>query len=120
MQRVLDLDLDAFLYGSEHWRARDDARLDAEAHPPWDLPKVLSFLESNCRLSRPLPGFAVEHHGDLFFRWRDAIADGLLVPPFHVTHVDAHADLGMGDCGYVYLLTDLLREAPDARDAPKV
>lgn len=120
MQRVLDLDLDAFVYGSEHWRGRDDPRLDAHAHPPWDLPKVLSFLESNCGLSGPLPGFAVEHHGELFFRWRDAIEGEFLVPPFHVTHVDAHADLGMGDSGSIYLLTELLCQRPDARDDPKV
>ncbi len=120
MQRVLGIDLDAFVYRSEHWRGRDDPRLDAHAHPPWVLPKVLSFLGSNCGLSGPLPGVAVEHHGELFVRWRNAIEGGLLVPPFHVTHVDAHADLGMGDSGYIYLLTELLRQRPDARDNPKL
>lgn len=120
MRRVLDIDLDAFVYGSEDGRTRDDPRLDAEVHPPWDVTKVLSFLRCNCRLSGPLPGFAVEHHGDLFFRWRDAIERGLLVPPFHVTHVDAHADLGTGDCGFDYLLTELLREPPENRDSPRV
>jgi len=119
MRRVLDIDLDAFVYGSEDGRGRDDPRLDAEVHPPWDLPKVLSFLRCNCRLSGPLPGFAIEHHGDLFFRWRDAIDRGLLVPPFRVTHVDAHADLGTGDCGFDYLLTELLREPPHNRHSPR-
>jgi hypothetical protein len=119
MQRVLDLDLDAFVYGSEDGRTRDDPRLDAEVHPPWDLTKVLSFLRCNCRLSGPLPGFAVEHHGDLFFRWRDAIEEGLLDPGFHVTHVDAHADLGTGDCGFDYLLTEFLHEPAQNRHSPK-
>jgi hypothetical protein len=41
----------------------------------------MSFLELNCGLGRPLPGYAVEHHADLFFRWRDAIDAGLLIPP---------------------------------------
>jgi hypothetical protein len=45
VERVLDVDLDAVVYGSEHWRNSDGARLDAEEHPPWDLPKVLSFLQ---------------------------------------------------------------------------
>lgn len=116
---MLDIDLDAFVYGSEDGRARDDPRLDADVHPPWDLPKVLSFLRRNCRLSGPLPGFAVEHHSDLFFRWRDAIDRGLLAAPFHVTHVDAHADLGTGDCGFDYLLTELLREPPQNRHSPR-
>lgn len=120
MQRVLDIDLDAFVYGSAHWRGRDDPRLDEEDHPPWDLQKVVSFLESNCALTGPLPGFAVEHHGELFFRWRDAINAGLLLPPFHVTHVDAHSDLGLGDSGYVYLLTELLREPLEDRRDPRI
>jgi hypothetical protein len=119
VQRVLDLDLDAFVYGSEDGRGRDDPRLDEDVHPPWDLSKVLSFLRSNCGLSGPLPGFAVEHHGELFFRWRDAIEKGLLDPGFHVTHVDAHADLGTGDFGFDYLLTELLHERPQNRHSPK-
>ena len=40
-----------------------------------------------------LPGWVIEHHDEAFARWRVAIGTGLLVPPFHVTHVDAHADL---------------------------
>jgi hypothetical protein len=119
IQRILDLDLDAFIYGSEDGRTRDDPRLDAEVHPPWDVQKVLSFLRCNCGLDGPLPGFTVEHHGDLFFRWRNAIEEGLLEPGFHVTHVDAHADLGSGDLGCDYLLTEFLREPPHKRHSPK-
>lgn len=119
LRRVLDIDLDAFVYGSEDGRARDDPRLDEEVHPPWDVGKVLAFVRRNCGLSRPLPGFAVEHHGELFFRWRDAIETGLLAPPVHVTHVDAHADLGTGDGGLEYLLTELLHEPPCRRHSPR-
>ena len=119
MRRVLDIDLDAFVYGSEDGRSRHDARLDEEVHPSWDLPKVLSFLCGNCGLDGPLPGFAVEHHSEVFFRWRDAIDRGLLAPPLQVTHVDAHADLGTGDIGFDYLLTELLREPPQNRHSPK-
>jgi hypothetical protein len=119
MKRVLDLDLDAFVYGSEDGRTRDDPRLDADVHPPWDVAKVLAFLERNCGLSGPLPGFAVEHHGDLFFLWRAGIEEGWLDPGFHVTHVDAHADLGTGDDGFGYLLTELLHEPPQYRHSPK-
>jgi hypothetical protein len=56
MQRVLDLDLDAFVYGAAHWRDRKAGRLDADEHPPWELPKVLTFLKSNCGFRGPLPG----------------------------------------------------------------
>jgi len=57
MQRILDLDLDAFVYGSEHLRSRDAPRLDPAEHPPWELSKVVDFLESKCLLRGPLPGF---------------------------------------------------------------
>ena len=43
---------------------------------------------------------------------------GILQPPFHVTHVDAHADLGLGDSGYVYLMTSLLFAPPESRLHP--
>jgi hypothetical protein len=120
MQRILDLDLDAFIYGAEYMRSSDAPRLDADKYPPWDISKVLAFLEPQCLVTGPLPGFAVKNHGELFFRWRDAIDEGLLVPPFHVTHVDAHADLGGGDAGYVYLLTELLLKPVEERRSPRV
>ncbi len=120
MQRILDLDLDAFVYGTAHFRDSDSPRLDSEEFPAWELGKLTAFLETHCLLDGPRPGFAVEHHGELFFRWRDAIDTGVLVPPFHVTHVDAHADLGLGDAGYVHLLTELLAAPVDARRDPRV
>jgi hypothetical protein len=38
-------------------------------------------------LTGRLPGLVVEHHGELFARWRDAIDAAILHAPFHVTHV---------------------------------
>jgi hypothetical protein len=119
MQRVLDLDLDFFLDGAEIMRGHGDDRLDAAHYPPWPLAQALSFLRERCGLERRLPGFVVEHHGEVFSRWRDAIDAGRLIPPFHVTHVDAHADLGLGDSGYSYLMTSLLFEEPERRRHPK-
>lgn len=43
----------------------------------------------------------------------------VLQPPFHVTHLDAHADLGLGDSGWVYLMTDLLHCDVEDRTSPK-
>ncbi len=119
MQRILDLDLDFFLDGAATWRGREHDRLEAADYPPWPLAQVFSFLRERCGLDRRLPGFVVEHHGELFPLWRDAIDVGLLTPPFHVTHVDAHADLGHGDFGYSYLMTSLLFEEPEHRRSPK-
>ena len=118
MQRVLDLDLDFFVHDVAHWCSREDGRLDDEEFPPWSLDDTLGFLRDRCGLVGPQPGFVVEHHGELFAHWRDAIDAGVLRPPFHVTHVDAHADLGLGDAGYIHLLSDLLFREPAQRRDP--
>lgn len=118
--RLLDLDLDFFVHGVAHWRGREHDRLDPDEYPAWSVDDAIAFLRGQCGLSGPLPGVTVEHHADLFFEWRDAIGAGFLASPFSVTHVDAHADLGLGDAGYVYLMTDLLfRDVPD-RTNPEV
>jgi len=116
MQRVLDIDLDFFVQKVVYW-PDPTVRTDPTEHPVWPTDDALAFLTERCGLRRALPGFVTENHGELFPRWRSAIADQLLVPPFHVTHVDAHADLGLGDAGYRYLLTDLLfQEVKDRQD----
>jgi hypothetical protein len=120
VQRILDLDLDFFLDGAAHMRPYDAGRLDAEDFPPWSTADATTFLKDRCNLTAKLPGFVVENHGELFPLWRDAIAAGELTPPFDVVHVDAHADLGLGDNSYVYLLTSLLFEQPQHRCYPEV
>lgn len=119
MQRILDIDLDFFVHGAAHWVAYDGDRLDADEFPPWPLDDAIAFLRRECGLTRRLPGLVVERHGELFDRWRDAIAAGYLAPPLSVTHVDAHADLGMGDAGYVHLMSELLFEPVEQRRFPK-
>jgi hypothetical protein len=117
VQRVLDIDLDFFVHGVARHRTCVDGRLDPTEYPAWSLDQTLDFLQSRCGLTGQLPGVVVDHHGELFARWRDAIDTGALRAPFHVTHVDAHADLDVGGTGYMHLLTDLLfREPEDRRD----
>jgi UPF0489 domain len=112
--RVLDVDLDFFVDGVADLRAPDAGRLDSSEFPPWSLEGSLRFLEEQCKLTRKLPGVAVEYHADVFAHWRALIDRGVLEPPFSVTHVDAHADLGLGDAGYEYLLTQLLFKPVEA------
>jgi len=114
MQRVLDLDLDFFVGEVVYWPDQS-VRPDPEWHPVWKDDVALSFLRERCRR---LPGFVTENHGDLFFEWRSAIERNILSPPFHVTHVDAHADLGLGDAGYLFLLNELILRPPDQRTDP--
>src|ERR1017187_8280837 len=100
MTRVLDLDLDFFVHGVAFMRAKDDDRLPEDEYQPWSLDESVHFLTEQCLLTDKLPGFVVENHDDLFDLWRNAVSGGAFESPFHVTHVDAHADLGMGDSGY--------------------
>lgn len=79
----------------------------------------MAFLRDRCGLKSALPGRAVEEHSEVFGAWRDGIDAGLLMPPFSVTHVDAHADLGLGDCSWMYLLSEVVFQPLDERRYPR-
>ena len=117
--RILDLDLDFFLNRTAYARAPDGPRLRPEDYEPWATDRAVEFLANACGLSGKLPGIVVEHHGELFERWRTASQTGTLNLPLSVTHVDAHADLGLGDVGYAYLMTELLTAPVEKRAFPK-
>lgn len=108
--RVLDLDLDFFLYGTAHNADSADQRPDADEYPPWPLDVALAFLTEQCHLNGRRPGFVVEHHNELFYHWGEAIEAGQMTKPLEVVHVDAHADLGLGDASYAYLMSELVFE----------
>lgn len=108
MTRVLDLDLDFFLDGTAHGRPVGSGRLDPAKFRPWSTDDALAFLTDRCKLTDSLPGFVVENHGELFQLFGTSIAAGRLVLPLSVTHVDAHADLGIGGGAYINLMTELL------------
>lgn len=120
MKRVLDIDLDFFLHGVVHWPPEDQERPSAEDCPPWSIEESLQFLTDRCGLTGPLPGLVVENHGEIFPLWRTAIQRGILQPPFHVTHVDAHADLGLGDTAYLYIMGTLIQQPVEDRAYPPV
>lgn len=121
--RVLDIDLDFFLDGVAHWRPGEE-RLDSRDYRPWSAEVAFAFIEDQCGVTNRLPGSVVEHHDEVLARWAQALASQRLRAPFHVTHIDGHADLGLGDAGYAYILTDLLRvpeeERPAVTDQSKV
>lgn len=119
MQRVLDIDLDFFVHDVVYW-PEDGTRPDPDLHPVWQEEEAFRFLRERCALSERLPGFVTENHAEVFALWRSAIEAGVLVPPFHVTHVDAHADLGLGNAGFIYLLTELVHLPVEARAHPNL
>lgn len=120
MVNVLDIDLDFFLNPRPRRLARGD-RLSAEEYEPWSRQAVDTFLTQRCKLSKanPLPGSVVVCHHELFDQWKQLIASGELVAPFHLTHVDSHADMGMGDASYMYIMCDLLHQERSSRTDPK-
>ena len=103
MVRVLDIDLDFFVTPPVHWPP-DWERPPAEEFTVWDADSAREFVSGRCGVD---------------YRWRDAIDSGALTPPFEVTHVDAHADLGLGDTGWAYLMSDLLFDPVEQRRDPR-
>lgn len=117
--RILDIDLDFFLDRAPHGHdTRRGERLDPREFEAWSMEEVVAFLEHQCGLRDPLPGRSVEEHDEVFRIWRDLISEGQLETPFHVTHVDAHADMDHGGRGYRYLMTELLFENQEDRVRP--
>ena len=114
--RVLDIDLDFFLADCCPL-ADKGSRPCLEGHEPWPEEKVAAFLEGQCGLSEsnPVPGAVFETHDKALVYWRDRMAEGKLIAPFHVTHVDAHSDLGIGRPGPGFVLNGVLPRILDKR-----
>jgi hypothetical protein len=120
MQTILDIDLDVFSTPTVYWPQTDDRPSDDE-HSCASVDDVRHFLEQQCFLSRdkPIAGKEIIDHDEAFYTWRRWIEERTLNPPFSVVHVDAHADMGMGDAGWVYLLSDFLALPLEERRNPR-
>ena len=114
--RVLDIDLDFFLADCCPL-AEPGQRPELKGHEPWDKTDVSRFLEDNCGLSRdhPLPGAIFETHDSALSFWGERLEKGSLTAPFHVTHIDAHSDLGIGRPGPGFVLSSVLCQSPERR-----
>jgi hypothetical protein len=119
--RVIDLDLDFFINNIAHNVSDYGKRLDEEFYQPWTEENVRIFLEQNCGLttSMRIPGRIVRHQDEAFLFWRELIEKGLLKVPFDVVHIDAHADLGLGDASWVYIMGEILHKSIKERMYPK-
>ena len=116
MQRVLDIDLDFFLADCCPL-AEIGQRPALQGHEPWEPDSVRLFLEKDCLLSRdrPIPGRVFTTHDGALSYWKELMDAGQLKAPFHVTHVDAHSDLGIGYPGPGYVLYNVLSLSPARR-----
>lgn len=132
VHRILDLDLDFFvqpvLLSVPPGSARPDPTkhevalgcdtalrtIAVETADPVDA--AIHYLRERLGLAEPLPGAAVDQHGDLFSIWAQMITCGKLRVPFHLTHVDGHADFGYGQTSFTRVF-DVLRRPPAERVA---
>ena len=119
--RVLDIDLDFFLADCCPL-APFGERPALAGHEPWQEKDVVAFLEGQCGLSTaaPIPGAVFSTHDGALRFWQARLKDGTLSAPFHVTHVDAHSDLGIGKPGPGYVLNGVLPQFLENRaDIPR-
>lgn len=116
MNRILDIDLDFFLQDTCPF-AEEGMRPDVLGREPWTKDEVRRYLEDNLRLKkeRPIPGRIFETHDQALDFWNDLIGNGSIAPPFHVTHIDAHTDLGIVQKGYPFVRHNILSRPVDRR-----
>lgn len=120
MQLVLDIDLDFFLDRILYAKEEPGSRPDAEEYLVDDVSEAMAFLRERCGLSesKPVPGFVCTRHKDVWFHWRRMLRSGVLEEPFEVVHVDAHADMGLGNNSCLYIAEELLAEPVGRRRPP--
>lgn len=119
--RILDIDLDFFLSGIVYGGfTKLKSRPDSKELNPWKEEDVRRYLENNCNLSLKTKVFGkfVKKHDELFPIWREITVSKRDKIPFEVVHVDAHADLGMGDSAYHYIACELLNQEYDKKVFP--
>lgn len=108
--RVLDLDMDFFIEDIALFRPFNNDRLSDE-YQVWSEKQIRHFLEFNCGLTKtkPISGRIIIEHREAFYFWRELIDKALLSVPFDVVHIDAHADMGLGDGAWAFIFEELLK-----------
>jgi len=117
---ILDIDLDFFLgyiINYPKLERPDDYKNIAVNKKE----EVIKFLEERCNLEkdRKIKGKFLATHDELFYWFRNLIERKLLNVPFEIIHIDAHADLGLGNSSYKYIMTELLHKPVSERVNPK-
>ena len=120
--RILDLDLDFFLkkkfasFGSPSGK-----RLSSREYKRWTIKAVKEFLEVNCGLScgEKIDGKIFTTHDEVYF-YLKKLKENMGSVSFSIDHVDAHADMGMGDSSYRYIASEILGLPLDQRVNPRL
>jgi hypothetical protein len=120
MIRFLNLDLDFFVHGAILHDPPKSAGRPRGRHTPWSVVELRSFLEEKCALStrEPLPGRFVVQHDAAFDYWKYLLESYPEETTIELTHIDAHADLGMGDLSFIDLMGHHLHRPVSERHNP--
>lgn len=108
---ILDIDLDFFLNNRRvSFGSNKKTRLNKKQYKPWDISFVISFLENQCGLNKEFKknGKYFKHHDEVFYFLRSLQEKNNFNLKFSIDHIDAHADLGLGDSSYVYISSEIL------------
>jgi hypothetical protein len=107
---ILDVDLDFFLNEIKYDASSND-RLDDSEFIPWTKEQLRVYLEEICGLKTNdrIKGEIVTYHHEVFECMQELVENGKIQTPVNWYHIDAHADLGMGDYAYIYVRQELLR-----------
>ncbi len=120
VQRILDIDLDFFLDRIFYGHDEPQGRLSSRDYIPDTKETILRYLIERCGLqeSEPLPGALCEHHVEVFDHWEAMLQEGVLSAPFEVVHLDAHADMGLGNLSCLYIAEEMLAQPLEEREVP--
>lgn len=104
--KVLDIDLDFFLSNVAHRQAEEGTRLPSEDYVPWDEGSVRCLMENQLGLSvdEKIPAILCVNHDEVIYHCEELVQRHELSKPFDLVHVDAHADMGVGDDGWEEIL----------------
>lgn len=108
--KILDIDLDFFLLRKAHSTVTSKRRLNKNEYKCWEEQDVIRFLEENCGLSKSkkLSGRYFTHHVEVFHFLKEIQKTNKFNVQFSIDHVDAHADLGLGDASYKHISGKIL------------
>jgi len=117
---ILDIDIDFFLDYIIH-NPKSERPDDYDNIVIYKKADVIDFLEKKCGLNNKnkIKGKFLKTHDELFYCFRNMIEAKILSVPFELVHIDAHADLGLGDNSDKYIMTELLHMPVSERIYPK-
>ena len=115
--KILDIDLDFFLNDVHYGVAKSTRRLNSESYIPWSINETEKFIEVNCNLNKnnKIKGKIFIHHDSVFKYLKELQTKSKFSYKFDIDHIDAHADLGLGDASYKYISEEILNRDTNDR-----